>query len=176
MAAYSINTSRRFALPLALFLLVVLSRYLLPAKLNLKLTSSNSGLRNHVHIQGRWIHLRSALNLPPLPRVVDFPRSSETIPAAPLSRISRFDLKRKRSFEAAAQKTRPPQLYFADAPEQPNVSIERIASSFRTIALVEKGIALEQARARLIQRQGHGRTVQRRPLSWGSRTAKISLG
>jgi hypothetical protein len=168
---FIVRATRRFALPFALFLVILLARQILPTSLNL--TTSTSWLKHQVHIQGRWKSVRASLKLPPLPHVVKFPPNISTMP---LSLTSRFDLKHKRSLEAATQKSKPPQLYFAtDALDQPSVSIDRMAASFRAVALAEKGIAMEQARARL-QRQGQVQRGQRRPSSWGTRTAKISLG
>ena|ERR1700691_3128239 len=170
-----VRIARRFALPFALFLIIILARHILPT--NLKLTTRTPPLKKQLHIQGRWKPIHASLGLPPFPHVVNFPQSVDTMsPSVPPSRMSRFDLKRKRTLENAAQKDKPPQLYFAaDALQQPSVSIERMASSFRTIALAEKGIAMEQARARL-QRHGQTQRGQRRPPSWGTRAAKISLG
>ncbi|KIM87505.1 hypothetical protein PILCRDRAFT_815030 [Piloderma croceum F 1598] len=173
MTSHFIVRVRRFALPCALFLIIILARHLLPA--SLKLTTSTSWLQHEVHIQGRWRPVRASLKLPPLPHIITFPPNSNSISTAPLSRMSRFDLKRKRSLEAATQKFQPPQLHFAtDAVEQPRVSTDRIAASFRAVALAEKGIAMEQARARL--QRGQAQRGQMRSSSWGTRTAKISLG
>lgn len=163
-----IRIARRFVLPFALFVIIVLVRHLLP--INLKLTTRTPQRTIQLHIQGRWKPIFASLGLPPFPHIVNFPQT------VPLSPMSRFDLRRKRSIEAAAQKAKPPQLHFAtDALQQPSISIERIAASFRAVALAEKAIAREQARARL-QRQGETQIGQRRPPSWGTRTAEISLG
>lgn len=126
------------------------------------------------HIQGQWKEIRASLGLPPLPDIIYFPPSapSQLLPSLP--RMSRFDLKRKRSLENAARSTKANQLRFtADALVDPQTSLEQMAASFRAIALAEKENIAEQTRARLGR---NGPKDQRRPSSWGTRSAKISLG
>jgi hypothetical protein len=176
MANHSVVcTARRFALPFALFLIIILARHLLPTML--KLASPAPRFQKQFYIQGRWKPIRASLGLPPLPDIDNFPQNPHLIPSVPsTSRMSRFDLRRKRSIEANAQSAKPLQLRFAaDALRQPSVPLGHMAASFRAIALAEKGITMEQARARL-QKQGQTQDSQRRPSSWGTRAAKISLG
>lgn len=178
MATYTIaHTTRRFVrvLLFALFLFIILACRLLPTKMIS--TVSNSQLKRHIYIEGRWKSLRASLGLPPLLDVISFPSDSNFIPATlPPTRASRFDLKRKRSIELATQKINNPQLYFAtDALKEQSVPLERMAASFRAIALAEKGIAIEQARTRLM-RQGQVQRGPRQPSRWGTRVAKLSLG
>lgn len=178
MATYTVaRTARRFIFLFALFLFIILTCYLLPTKM--MPTTSNSQLKRQIYIGGRWKSVRESLGLPPLPDVVSFPSNSNFIivtPSESLSRSSRFDLKRKRSIELASQISSSPLLYLAaDALEEQSIPLARMAASFRAIALAEKGIALEQARARLL-RQGQSQRSPRRPSSWGTRIAKMSLG
>jgi hypothetical protein len=177
MASHSITRpARRFVLPFILFLIIILTRHLLLMNLDFTILSSASRLQTRVHIQGRWKSIRGSLGLLPLPEFVSFPQSPVIESSIFLSRTSRFDLKRKRSLEATAQKSKLPQLHFAnDALVQPSVPLDQMAASFRAIALAEKGIAMEQARARL-QTQGQRQRGRRRPSSWSTRIAKISLG
>ena len=171
------RAARRFVLPLTLFIVVVLVRHLPTKSLQ---TTSNFQLKNQIHIEGRWKHIRASLGLPPLPDIISFPPGSNsdipTITQVPPTRMSRFDLKRKRSIELAAKESKHSQLHFADdAMKEQSASLEQIAASFRAIALAEKGIAIEQARARLV-RQGQVERGLRRSSSWGPRAAKIQLG
>lgn len=177
MASHSITRiARRFVLPFILFLIITLARHFLPMNLDFTTPSHPSQLQTRVHIQGRWKSIRGSLGLLPLPEFVSFPQSPDIESSIFLSRTSRFDLKRKRSLEAAVQKSKLSQLHFAkDALVQPSVPLDQMAASFRAIALAEKSIAMEQARSRL-QAQGQRQRGQRRPPSWSARIAKISLG
>lgn len=144
------NAARRFAVASALFVIVLVARHLFPTKILSAGTAAP--ILSSYRIEGRWKVVRASLGLPQLPDIIYFPANSDH-PSRYISiRASRFDLKRKRSLESEKQMHKTPRLYFAtDALENSSVSLERIAASFRDIALVEKAATSELQRIRLMK-------------------------
>lgn len=201
MASYSYTPARctnrrlRYILPTALFLAFIFVNHL-RAGTAVSPTSFSAQRNVSFRIEGRWKEVRASLGLPALPDIVRFPHTHLARIPSPLSspsgsefkskptRASRFDLKRKRAFEAAQSQSQSqsqtPMLHFAsDALREQSVPLRQMAASFRAVALAEKGIAVEQSRLARLVKQGSGlrqsERSERRASSWGTRVAKISL-
>lgn len=175
MTGHILGPARRIVLAIAcIFIILFLTARLL--LVTPKGTARQRAMVTPHRIGGQWKEIRASLRLPPLTDVVYFPSDPDAPLVPHTNRMSRFDLKRKRSTEATAQKSRLPQLHFAaDAHENPSVSLQTLAASFRAIALTEKSIAGQgQAKIR-IENHGKLQRGQRRPLSWRPRSRKVSL-
>ena len=165
-----LGPARRFALAITCIFFMFLITHLLPAAL--KGTPKEPIMLTPHRLGGQWKELRVSLRLPPLADVVYFPSDPEPPVLPHTNRLSRFDLIRKRSMESITQKSKLPQLYFAaDVHENPGVSLQALATSFRAIALTEKSIQGQgQTRVENHEKLQKG---QRRPLSWRPQSRKV---
>lgn len=170
----SLGPARRFVLALACIFFMFLITHLLPAALK-GAPKQRTTLMPH-RLGGQWKEIRASLRLPPLEDVAYFPSDPDAPLVPHTNRMSRFDLKRKRSMENIAQKSRLPQLHFAaDVHENPGVPLQALAASFRAIALTEKSIP-GQGQTKL-RAENHEKLQrgQRRPVSWRPRPRKPPL-
>jgi hypothetical protein len=154
-------TARRLAFLLSVILFLVLfSRTIFPRKMG------NPTSQNIIHspIAGRWRAVRASLGLPSLSDAILIPSST---PLPPSRVLSRFDL-RKRKKSASRPVAEPVQLYFSsDALDEPRISLEQLADSFRAIALAEKEAAGRKTREKVLAQR-----TRRRPPSWSVRKAR----
>jgi hypothetical protein len=157
-------TARRLAFLLSFILFLALfSRTIFPRKMP---TTGRPTSQNIVHspLDGRWRAVRASLGLPSLSGAILIPSST---PLPPSRVISRFDL-RKRKKSASRPVAEPVQLYFSsDALDEPKVSLEQLADSFRAIALAEKEAAGRKTREKVLAQR-----TRRRPPSWSVRKAR----
>lgn len=142
--------ARRLVLPL-LFVLVI---FLTVNAANR--TQATRFAEHNIKIQGRWKDITASYGLPPLSDLVNFPAAIPQLPhhiihkaPARRSRASRFNLRIKRSLEEAAEKSKPPELHIvSETKSEDGVPLDRMAASFRAIALAEKQTASDQAKGR----------------------------
>lgn len=146
MSSYTtVRSIRRFALPIITILLFISVRCFLPGNLDPRPLPS-SQYDHRMRIEGRWKEIHASFGLPSLPDLITFPILSNALLASSSTktdRKSRFDLKRKRSVEAA----RNLQLFFAsDIINDLGIPLQQMAASFHSVALAEKEQMEEQMR------------------------------
>ncbi|KDQ59591.1 hypothetical protein JAAARDRAFT_113381, partial [Jaapia argillacea MUCL 33604] len=100
-----------------------------------------------IRIQGRFNEVRTSLGLPLLPDIITVNITSTATPTPTKPRaVSRIDFRRrKRAFSSNSDKDEQledqPILHFAlDALLQPQVSLDELVKSYRSLALAEKEV------------------------------------